>query len=244
MRNLKATIAYEGTNYYGWQVQPNLPTIQGTIEKALYTITGEKISLIGAGRTDAGVHALGQVANFRTNKQIDETSLKRALNSLLPPDIRILNIELVPPDFHSRFLAKAKEYHYRVYGGEVVSPFHYRYVWQVNAPLDIEAMREGGKHFIGEKDFTAFQVGDARERNPIRRIFSFEIVEEDEFIIFKVRAESFLKYMVRRMVGLLIEVGLGKREPSEIMEIIEEKDRDQARKLAPPQGLFLVKVEY
>jgi tRNA pseudouridine38-40 synthase len=244
LRNLKATIAYEGTNYYGWQYQPNLPTVQGTIEKALYSVTGEKISVIGAGRTDAGVHALGQVASFKTNKNIDDFSLKIALNSLLPPDIRILAIEPALPDFHSRFSAKAKEYRYQVHRGEVVLPFEYRYFWQVNAPLDIKAMREAGNYFVGEKDFTAFQAGDARERNPIRRILSFEMEEKGEILLLRVKAESFLKYMVRRMVGLLIEVGLGKKVLSDIIDIIETKDQELVRKLAPPRGLFLVKVEY
>ncbi len=243
MANYKLTIAYDGTNYRGWQYQPDQRTVQGTIHRALQIITKKKPKLYGAGRTDAGVHAIGQVANFHTKLSIPPDSMKKAINSLIPPDIRILKCEIVDDKFNARFHSKGKVYEYRVYRGEIVSPFLYRYVAHVRGNLNVETIIEASKLLIGEKDFSSF-TSDSTEKNKIRRIENFEVWEEGDMLYFRVKGSGFLKYMVRIMVGTLLEVGRGKISPEEFQNIIEAKDRTLAGPTAPPQGLFLLRVLY
>ena len=244
MANYKLTISYDGTEYKGWQYQPDQRTVQGTIHKALQIITKRKPKLYGAGRTDAGVHALGQVANFHTRLSIPPDSMKRAINSLLPPDIRIIKCEIVGDKFNARFHSKGKVYEYRLFNGEVISPFLQRYTAHVRGPsLNIEAMREAASFLVGEKDFSSFTSEDAK-KDKVRKITSFKIRKKGGIYYFRVRGSGFLKYMVRIMVGTLIEVGKGKITPLEFKEILEAKDRNLAGPTAPPQGLFLLKVLY
>ncbi len=243
MPNYKLTIAYDGTQYKGWQYQPDQPTVQGTITKALQVITKKKPKLYGAGRTDAGVHALGQVANFKAKVNIPPDSMKKALNSILPPDIRIMDCEIVPEDFNARYNAKGKLYEYRIFTGEVVPPFIHRYVLHFPYPLDFNAMKEAAKYFVGEKDFSAFTTEDS-PKLMVREILLSEIEKQGEFIYYRIRGRGFLKYMVRIIVGTLLEVGKGKIPPEKIEEIFESKDPKNAGPTAPPHGLFLMKVDY
>ncbi len=243
MANYKLTIAYDGTEYKGWQYQPDQRTIQETIHRALQVITKKNPKIYGAGRTDAGVHALGQVANFHTKLSIPPDSMKKAINSLLPPDIRILKCEIVEERFNSRFHSKGKVYEYRIYRGEIVSPFHYRYVAHVTNSLDIIAIKEASKFLLGEKDFSSF-TSDSSWKSKVRKIEIIEVNEEEEMLYFKIRGNGFLKYMVRIMVGTLLEVGKGKISTEDFGKIVEAKDRTLAGPTAPPQGLFLLRVLY
>ena len=180
MNNYKLIIAYDGMDYHGWQFQPGVKTIQGTIQEALERITEQKIKIVGAGRTDAGVHAKGQVANFWANINLSEEELFRALNSVLPHDIRILSLEKVPLDFHARRKAKAKIYEYRILNSKIISPFLIRYVLHYPYPLDFDRMREASKHFVGKKDFTPFSSSD--KKNNIREVYYSEIFKKDKLI--------------------------------------------------------------
>ncbi len=244
MANYKLIVAYDGTAYKGWQYQPDQRTVQGTIHRALQIVTKRKPKLYGAGRTDAGVHALGQVANFHTRLSIPPDSMKKALNSLLPPDIRVLKCEIVGDKFNARFHAKGKVYEYRLFEGEVLLPHLQRFTAQVKGPaLNLEAMKEAAKCLVGQKDFSSFTSDDSR-KDRVRKIQSFKIWKRGNIIYFRVKGSGFLKYMVRIMVGTLIEVGRGKISPKEFEEILEAKDRTLAGPTAPPQGLFLLKVLY
>jgi len=244
LANYKLVIAYDGTAYKGWQYQPDQRTVQGTIHRALQIITKRKPKLYGAGRTDAGVHALGQVANFHTRLSIPPDSMKKALNSLLPPDIRVLKCEIVGDKFNARFHAKGKVYEYRLFEGEVLLPHLQRFAAQVKgSPLNLEAMREAAGFLVGQKDFSSFTSDDSK-KDRVRKIQSFKIWKRGNIIYFRVRGNGFLKYMVRIMVGTLIEVGRGKITPGEMEKILEAKDRTLAGPTAPPQGLFLLKVLY
>lgn len=249
MRNIKLTIAYDGSGFHGWQVQPGVPTIQRALNEATSQITQEKITVHGASRTDTGVHALGQVAHFRTHARLPIEELQRALNALLPPTIRIVAAEEVGPDFHSRWQSLAKTYRFRIYRGRVLSPFDYMRVLHCPWPLDERAMSAAARLFEGEHDFTSFAAASGLEdddRDMTRAIFSSEIVREpdrDE-IAYVVRGRSFLRYMVRNIVGTLIEVGKGRLAPADIPRILEARDRKRSGPTAPPEGLYLVSIEY
>jgi len=242
MNNYKLIIAYDGMDYHGWQIQPGVKTIQGTIQEALERITEQKIKIVGAGRTDAGVHAKGQVANFWANINLSEEELLRALNSVLPHDIRILSLEKVPLDFHARRKAKAKIYEYRILNSKIISPFLIRYVLHYPYPLDFDRMREASKHFVGKKDFTPFSSSD--KKNNIREVYYSEIFKKDDEIIYKIKANGFIRYMVRKIVGILIEIGKGKIEPDIIIDIFENKNHSITIPTAPPHGLCLLEVIY
>ena len=276
MRNIKLTLAYDGTEFHGWQIQPGCPTIQGAITEVLAKITQERLTLHAAGRTDAGVHAQGQVAHFRTQSHLTAQEFQRALNALLPPAIRVTAAEEVGPDFHARWQAQAKTYHYRIFRGRVVPPFVWRFVLHYPYPLDEESMSRAAHLFEGEHDFTSFAAStgsedEDRERAPVRHILRAEVLravgqafppvqsgvgpgqgapaaphgvpDEDE-LVFAVRGRSFLRYMVRKMVGTLIEVGKGKLKPEDIPRLFELRDRSQSGPTVPPHGLSLVAVEY
>jgi tRNA pseudouridine38-40 synthase len=251
MRNLKLTIAYEGSDFHGWQTQPGVPTIQGALNDAARKITQEKVVVHGASRTDTGVHALGQVAHFKTQSALSALEFQRALNALLPPAIRILAAEETGPEFHARWLAQGKTYRYRIYRGRVLPPFEYRRALHYPWPLDEDAMAAAARRFEGEHDFTSFAASsgseeDDRDRNMIRVVHSSEIVcePEREEIAYVVRGQSFLRYMVRKIVGTLIEVGKGRIAPEDIPQLFEARDRSRSGPTMPPEGLYLVSLEY
>jgi len=251
MRYFKLTIAYDGTDFHGWQIQANKPTIQGEIVSVLRRLTQEHILLHGAGRTDAGVHALGQVGSFKTQSTLSAQEFQRALNALLPPTIRIVAAEEVGPDFNARWSARGKTYRYRIYRGKVVPPTIWRYVLHYPFPLDEEAMREAARRFVGLHDFASFSASsgteeDDKDRSTEREIFSTELARsaDNEELVFTVRGRSFLRYMVRKMVGTLLDVGRGKLTPADIDRLYELKDRSKSGPTVPPQGLVMVEVEH
>jgi tRNA pseudouridine38-40 synthase len=251
MKNIKLTIAYDGAEFHGWQFQPGVPTIQGAINDAARKITQGKIVAHGASRTDAGVHALGQVAHFKTHSSLSALEMQRALNALLPPAIRIVAAEEVGHDFHARWLAQGKTYRYRLYRGKVLPPFEYRRVLHYPWPLDEDAMAAAARLFEGEHDFSSFAASsgsedDDRDRNMQRVVYSSEVVHEagGEEIAYVIRGQSFLRYMVRKIVGTLIEVGRGRLAVADIPELFELRDRSRSGPTVPPEGLYLVELEY
>jgi tRNA pseudouridine38-40 synthase len=250
MRYFKLIIAYDGTDFHGWQMQSNKPTIQGEIVNVLRRITQESVQLHGAGRTDAGVHALGQIGSFRTQSTLSAGEFQRALNALLPPSIRIVAAEEVGPDFNARWSARGKIYRYRLYRGKVVPPMLWRYVLHYPFPLDEDAMRDASARFVGMHDFASFAAStsseeDDKERSTEREIYSTGLVRssDQEELVFTVRGRSFLRYMVRKIVGTLLDVGRGKLKPDDIDRLYELKDRSKSGPTVPPQGLCMVSVE-
>jgi len=245
MRNIRLLIEYNGTNYQGWQVQPKGPTIQGMVEEKLALITGEAVHLIGSGRTDSGVHAFGQVANFKTKSQLNIHSIQKALNSLLPPDIMIRRAEEVEEGFDARKQSKSKVYEYRILNRELRSAFDHEYAWHIPQKLDLEEMRKATRILIGEHDFSSFRSVGSPTRTAIRRVIRAEWKKgQDGFIRFEVEANGFLKQMVRAMVGTLVEVGKGKIDSEEFQKILDSKNRREAGPTAPAHGLFLKEVKY
>jgi len=251
MRYFKLTIAYDGTDFHGWQMQSHKPTIQGEIVGVLRRITQDATVVHGAGRTDAGVHALGQVGSFRTLSPLSAGEFLRALNALLPPTVRIMNAEEVGPDFNARWSARGKTYRYRLYRGKIVSPMLWRYVLHYPFPLDEDAMRDAAARFVGNHDFASFAAStgseeDDKERSTQREIYSTELARspDNEELVFTVRGRSFLRYMVRKMVGTLLDVGRGKLQPQDIDRLYELKDRSKSGPTVPPQGLCMVSVEH
>jgi tRNA pseudouridine38-40 synthase len=251
MRHFKVTIAYDGTDFHGWQFQANKPTVQGEIVAVLRRLTQENVQLHGAGRTDAGVHALGQVGSFKTQSSLSAAEFQRAMNALLPHSIRIVSAEETGPDFNARWSAKGKVYRYRLYRGRVVPPFVWRYVLHYPFPLDEDAMRDAAARFVGTHDFTSFAAStgsedDDKERNMQREIYSTELkrAEDGEELWFTVHGRSFLRYMVRKMVGALLEVGRGKMLPEDIDKLYELKDRSKSGPTVPAQGLCMVSVDH
>jgi tRNA pseudouridine38-40 synthase len=251
MRYFKLTIAYDGTDFHGWQIQANKPTIQGEIVNVLQRLTQEKSALHAAGRTDAGVHALGQVASFRTQSSLSAQEFQRALNALLPPTIRIAGAEEVGPDFNARWSSLGKTYRYRLYRGKVVPPMLWRYVLHYPFPLDEDAMRDAASRFVGMHDFASFAAStgseeDDKERSTEREIYSTELLRsaDNEEMVFTVKGRSFLRYMVRKMVGTLLDVGRGRLSPADIDRLFELRDRSKSGPTVPPQGLVMVEVQH
>ncbi|MEN6465770.1 MAG: tRNA pseudouridine(38-40) synthase TruA [Syntrophaceae bacterium] len=243
-RNLRLIIEYEGTRYHGWQRQGELPTVQKVIEEVIFTITREASRLESSGRTDAGVHALGQVANFTTGARLPLHNLLRGMNSLLPDDIKIKDIAEAPADFHARFCAKSKTYLYKIDNGPVPSVFHRKYSWHIHERLNLDKMKEAADFLNGEHDFMSFCAAGHETKTYVRRIMTEEFSEKGNLIIFRVEATGFLKYMVRNLVGTLAYVGLEKITPACFKEIMDARDRTVAGPTAPPQGLFLESVKY
>lgn len=238
-RRLRITVAYDGTEFHGWQVQPGRATIQGVLQEIVSGIEGEPVHVAGSGRTDAGVHALGQVAAFGLKNPIPPDNLRKAINRLLPPAVRIVRAEEVDADFHPRFDAVAKTYRYTIFRGEIVPPFEARYVWHHPYPLLEEAMARAARNFEGEHNFRAFAAKDERYTNgqsTVRTVFSSALQREGERLIYTVRGAGFLKYMVRNMVGTLIEVGRG--------NLSAEGFPLRCGATVPARGLTLVRVEY
>lgn len=247
MRNLKLTIEYDGTNYHGFQdqVDPELPTVQATLERVLSKLTQEPIKVYAAGRTDAGVHAKGQVVNFKTYWATPADRVCRAINSGgLPKDIVVKFAEEVDMEFHSRYSAREKTYKYYVYNNEISNPFWRRYSLFVPQALNIELMREGLSHLIGYHEFTSFKAYGSSVKSDWRTIYEASVNRDGPVIEFTFRGDGFLYNMVRIIVGTIIMVGRGKISPERLAEILLAKDRNLAGKTAPPQGLFLEKVDY
>ncbi len=244
----KLTIAYDGTNYSGWQIQPNAVSIQELIQNALKVfLHKEKVILIGSGRTDAGVHALAQVAHFKFPEEIDLVRLLSALNGILPRDIRIAKAELADEAFHSQYSARGKIYHYHIYLDKVMDPFRRLYCWQMRRQLDLPLLTKSAACFIGTHNFTSFanesHAGSAA-KNPVRTIYRLDIVEEPGGLRLEFEGNGFLYKMVRNIVGTMVDVASKKRPFEDIQEIFLSKDRRKASLAAPPQGLFLVQVHY
>jgi tRNA pseudouridine38-40 synthase len=250
-RNIKLLLAFDGTGYAGWQKQKSDVTIQGIIEDKLCTMTGEDISLHGAGRTDAGVHALEMVANFHTDTNIPCQGMVKGLNSMLPEDIRILGASEVEPDFHARRNAAAKTYWYNIYNGPVQLPTERLYAAHVPGDLDFKAMRNSLKAFIGKHDFSSFEGAGSRDqensrRGAVRTILesSMESLSRSDHYRFIITGDGFLRHMVRNIVGTILEVGRGRLAESDIAAILTAKDRSAAGPTAPATGLFLKEVHY
>lgn len=244
MRTLKLTIQYDGTDYVGWQRQPNGVSIQELIEQAIEPIEGRTVLVVGAGRTDAGVHALGQVASVQLESSIDAASLARALNATLPEDVRVVSAEEVPPDFNARFSATGKVYAYRVWAGPFLPPFERRYFWHVPTSLDIDRMREAARTLVGTHDFSAFRAAGSDAATSQRTIRELRIDVENERLILTIVGNGFLRYMVRAIVGTLVEVGQGRRSVEGVAAALASRDRSHAGPTAPAKGLFLVRVIY
>ena len=244
MRNIKLTIEYDGTNYLGWQKQKEGKTIQGTLEEAISSLTKEEVEIIGSSRTDAGVHAKGFVANFKTNSRIPENKYREAINHKLPEDIVIINSEEVDKEFHARYNAMGKTYSYSILNREVPSAINRNYLYHVKRNLDIEAMKEACKYFIGTYDFSSFKTSGSSVKTTIRTISELYIEEKGDIIKIYVTGDGFLYNMVRIIVGTLIMVGSNKIDPKEIENIIESKQRENAGICVPAAGLVLEKVYY
>lgn len=245
MINYKMVIAYDGSRYNGWQKQGNTKdTIQGKLEKVLEKLEGREVEVIGAGRTDAGVHALGQVANVKLESKINGETLLQYLNQYLPEDIAVLSVKEVPMRFHSRLNATEKTYLYRIYRSEIPNPFIRKYTVTITEELDIEKMRMAAELLIGEHDFKSFCSLKKSKKSTIRTLYSITIEEIEEEIRISVRGNGFLYHMVRIIVGTLLEVGTGKKKPEEIEQILEKRERQAAGKTAPAHGLFLKEVKY
>lgn len=244
MRNIKLTIEYDGKDFNGWQKQPNKLNIQGEIERAISEITGEEVNLNASGRTDAGVHSLGQVANFKTNSNIPIEKIPIALNTKLKRSIRILKAEEVEERFHSRYNCKKKTYRYIINNSENGTAIYRNLEYNFSQKLDIKKMQEAVKYFIGEHDFKGFKASGTSSKSSVRTIYSANIYNENEKIIIELTGNGFLYNMVRIISGTLVDVGIGKIKPDEIEEIIKSGNRERAGKTLPPQGLYLVSVEY
>lgn len=244
MKKYKLTIAYDGTNFGGWQIQPNAESIQEHLQKALTTILREEIHVSGSGRTDAGVHALAQVAHFKTSQEIEPQRIQHSLNGILPKTIRIRSLELAPDDFHARFSAKRKIYHYHLHTSQTQSPFNRLYRTHIRHELNIDTIKLATTHLIGTHDFTSFANEGGAKTNPNKTLYSINIVPETEGLRLEFEGNGFLYKMVRNIVGTLLDTATGKLNPNDIPAILETKDRKRASQAAPPQGLFLIKVIY
>ena len=249
----KLVLAYDGTDFHGWQVQPGCVTVQGELRAALARVTGEDVLPQGSGRTDAGVHALGQVASFALQAPIPEANLVRALNRILPPSLRVLSASRASSDFHARHSAIEKMYEYRIFRGEICSPLHSRYVYALHAALNVDAMQRAAARVLGVHDFTSFAASDPdrrqRDSGPdgknVRSLHASQWLEqENDLLLYRVQGNGFLHHMVRNLVGTFLEVGRGHVEETKIPAILAARSRAHAGPTAPARGLFLVRVDY
>lgn len=241
---IKLVIEYDGTAYSGWQRQDKDPSVQQAVEEALQGLTGEKIAIHAAGRTDAGVHAFGQVAHFDTQSRIPPDKFSFALNTMLPPDIRIRDSSEADADFHARFSAKRKHYRYVIQNGPHASAIHRDHSMHVPLSLDLEKMQRGAECLVGEHDFSAFTSAQLRVKSAVRTVYGIEVSRDGNFVRIDVTGSGFLYNMVRIIAGTLIYVGIGKLQPEEVFAILESRDRRKAGITAQPQGLFLMEVFY
>jgi len=255
MKYIKITIQYDGTEYSGWQIQARDKTIQGLLEKAVLTVTGEQSRVNGAGRTDAGVHALEQVAAFSTDSSLDTPTLLRALNANLPNDIRIVNAEEAPEDFNPRYSANNKTYSYLITTSNAYSVFLAKYSWHMHYSLNIDAMLHAAQYLLGKQDFSSFRASGCSSKHPVREITDITISKLDsiDFMTFQFRApliriritgNAFLRHMVRNIAGTLVQIGRDKTPPEQMRNILDAKDRQAAGPTAPASGLFLENIEY
>lgn len=255
MKNIRLTLQYEGSQYEGWQVQPGARTVQGTIEEVIRAIAPDSSSLVAAGRTDAGVHAIEQVAAFKTESHHAPEVFARALNAQIPRDIRVTGASLASPSFHPRFDARGKEYVYVIQRGRVASAFTHRFSWLITFGLDLDAMAAASQLLVGTHDFSSFQGSGCGARTTMREVRSIEIncrqsvpfldfALDGSFVILTIRASAFLRHMARNIVGTLVEVGRGAMRAEEMADVLSAKDRSHAGPTAPPRGLFLRKVWY
>ncbi|MGD0289579.1 MAG: tRNA pseudouridine(38-40) synthase TruA [Candidatus Binataceae bacterium] len=241
---IRITLEYDGSNYSGWQLQAGQDSIQAQLEAVLERIFSQKIRVHGSGRTDAGVHALGQVAAFDLPRYFAPVELKRAMNSLLPPDIAIIEAAAASEDFDPRRHARSRAYEYRVINQDRRSAFDFRYAWLVPAPLEFAAMNAAARRFIGEHDFAAFRSLGSEERTTVRRVFVSEWSRSGNRLLYRVEASGFMRHMVRTMVATMLAVGRGKLAPAQVTDLIDARDRALVPASAPPCGLFLVEVRY
>lgn len=254
MRTIKLTVSYDGTDYVGWQRQARGRSIQGELERAFAEIEGREVAVVGAGRTDAGVHALGQVASVRLVHGIETSVLVRAINAKLPADIRLLAAETVAADFHARYGARRKTYRYNLISGPLASPFTLRYAWHVRERLDCDAMRDAAVRLLGSHDFAAFQAVGTEVASTVRTLHSVEVGSDtaasaglavrSPTSTIEVVGDGFLRHMVRIIVGTLVDVGAGRVDAPAVTTIVASRERRRAGPTAPPQGLFLVAVDY
>ena len=244
-KNFALTLEYDGTAYHGWQLQKNAPTVQGVLLDAIERICGVRPTIYASGRTDAGVHALAQMANFRLETSIPPEELRRALNARLPEDVVVKRVEEMEADFHAQYRTRGKAYKYVILNRESPSAILRNYAWHIISPLDVHTMREGAQYLVGTHDFRAFWGGDSDlPRDSVRTIEEVRVLQESDSIEIRVTADGFLRYMVRTIAGTLVEVGKKKRRPQWVKEILESKDRTLAGPTAPACGLFLVEVLY
>ncbi len=244
MRNIKVVVSYDGTDFFGFQYQPEVPTIQAELERVLSRIVQEPVTVYGSGRTDTGVHAAGQVINFRTQGTVPIDRLCLAMNSLLPMSIAALQAQEVENSFHARYSAVSRTYVYSILNREAPDALRARFSWHVRHPLDVYSMQQSAKALIGKYDFSSFASADRDSTNPIRDLQCIEVRRDLDCVKITIRANAFLRSMVRVIVGTLTEVGLGLRAGSEMKTILEAADRRQAGKTAPARGLCLREVEY
>jgi tRNA pseudouridine38-40 synthase len=239
-RTLKLTISYDGTRFVGWQRQADGESIQGLLEDALARFEGAPVTVHGAGRTDAGVHALGQVASVTLTAAHDTAAIARGLNARLPPEIRVLQVEDAPPGFHARFSASSKTYRYAIRNAPVVSPFERAYVWHVPERLDVAAMQAAAAALVGTHDVAAFQSAGSVVKDTVRTMTRSEFTD----LTYEIEGNGFLRHMVRAIVGTLVEIGQGRRPVSSVEALLAGGRRAEAGATAPPHGLFLVRVDY
>jgi tRNA pseudouridine38-40 synthase len=244
MATYKLTIEYEGTAYAGWQRQPDRPTVQAAVEAALQQITQTRIAVVGAGRTDAGVHAFGQVASFRTDHALSLEALERGLNGVLPEDISVRSVEQAPDDFHARYSARQKLYEYRILNRRQRSALERHRTWHIRRALEIPAMQDAAMVLVGRHDFSSFQGSPTDTENAFCDLRRLTIVQDGDLIRIEALADRFLKQMVRAIVGTLVEVGQGKRSAASLKDILEARDRRAGGVTAPAHGLSLLRVEY
>jgi tRNA pseudouridine38-40 synthase len=246
MRNIKLILEYDGTNYHGWQSQAGTgrPTIQDTLEQAIKTITGEGTKTYSSGRTDAGVHALGHVANFPTGSTIPSEAWAPALNHVLPEDIRVTSSKEVPMEFHSRFSAEGKIYQYRILNRRAPSALYRNYAWHVAVPVNLRNMRSAAACLLGEHDFTTFRSSSCTAKTPVRSLKSLTITKRGEFVEILLEADAFLMHMARNIVGTLVDVGIGRYRPDEVKQMLTARDRKRGGRTAPAYGLYLITVLY
>jgi tRNA pseudouridine38-40 synthase len=242
--NIKLTIEYDGTHYHGWQVQARGETIQGVLERALSTFLGEPTRIIGAGRTDAGVHALGQVANFFCQREPRLHKLQRALNALTPYDITVKEVEIAPEFFDARHDGRCRVYQYRILNRPTPSPFHLNYAWHIHDPLDLDRMRDAIYCLEGEHDFSSFRATNCDAAHPVRTVYHVSLDQDGDLMIFDIEATAFLRHMVRNLMGTLVEVGRKERSAQSFRELLNARDRTKGGRTAPARGLFLMEVKY
>ncbi len=255
MKNIKLTLQYDGTVYSGWQIQKKAATIQGLLQKAVHTVTGEHSKVIGAGRTDSGVHAIEQVASFSTNSRLEPGTILCAINAHIPKDIRVVNAEVAEEEFHPRYSAQNKTYVYLITKSVAYSVFLHKYSWNMHYKLDFDAMSKAAKHLIGIHDFSSFRASGCGAKNPLREIMDIELSKNNTLdfmnitfntpvIMIRVKGNAFLRHMVRNIGGTLVNVGRNKTTPEQIQDILNAKDRQAAGPTAPSCGLFLENIDY